>query len=118
MKPAWEVIFYEMPGGRCPVREFLCNLSADDRVRIDNKVSMLRTSGPSLRRPHAAKLEGDIWELRCKTKSGNYRLLYSFYSRHQAYVILHAILKKQGAVPRNAIEIAKKRMWDFLAEQG
>ena len=63
----WDIIFYEKPNGRCPVKEFLDDLSPKaDLPFINRKLELLAKNGPALRRPHIAYLRDDVWELRVK----------------------------------------------------
>jgi hypothetical protein len=76
----WEIIFYEKPNGRCPAKEFLDGLSPkNDLPYIVRLLNLLEEFGNKLERPHVAYLRDDIWELRVKTRSGQFRFFH-FYS--------------------------------------
>ena len=65
--------------------------------------------------PYIEKLTGsDVWELRIRHGSNYYRILY-FVSSGRRFVLLHAFLKKTAKTPKNEIEIAQNRMFDYRA---
>ena len=110
----WDIIFYEKPNGRCPVKEFLDDLSPKaDLPFINRKLELLAKNGPALRRPHIAYLRGDIWELRVKTRSGQFRFFH-FYFDGQTIVITHGYHKKTNKVADSEIDRAIEYRKDYL----
>ena len=94
----WEIEFFEKENGRCPVAEFLSELSPKkDLPYIDNAFSMLEEHGYQLRRPHCDYLRDDIYELRIKTLNGRFRFFYFFFDKNRI-VITHGISKKTRVV--------------------
>jgi len=63
--------------------------------------------GHELRRPEAAYLGQDVYELRVKSMNVNYRMLYFFHGRGTA-VLSHGFVKKTQAVPQGQIDRAKR----------
>jgi phage-related protein len=61
--------------------------------------------------PLTSQIEGELRELRVRFANTRFRILYQL-SEHLV-VLLHAIQKDTGAVPRTDIELAKRRMTDF-----
>ena len=102
----WEVELYVKPNGRCPAQEFLDGLSSrDEKPFVDRKIRLLAELGYQLKRPHAAFLRDDIWELRAETHHGQLRLLY-FYFESSVIVVTHGFRKKTAKVPEAEIEQA------------
>ena len=102
----WEVELYEKPNGRCPAQDFLDGLSSrDEKPFVDRKIGLLAELGYRLKRPHAAFLRDDIWELRVETHHGQLRLLY-FYVESSVIVVTHGFRKKTAKVPEAEIERA------------
>ena len=65
--------------------------------------------------PYIEKLTGsDVWELRIRHGSNYYRILY-FASSGRRFVLLHAFLKKTAKTPKNELEIAQNRIFDYRA---
>jgi len=68
-----------------------------------------------LGQPYIEKLTGsDVWELRIRHGSNYYRILY-FASSGRRFVLLHAFLKKTAKTPKNELEIAQNRIFDYRA---
>jgi phage-related protein len=111
MKASWRVGFYQDHRGQSPVLEFINNLPARDRARIDLAIRLLQEFGTELKMPHARPLREGIWELR----PGGVRLLYFAYINRQ-FVILHGFRKTTNQTPQREIETAIRRMNDILEE--
>nr|WP_271955277.1 type II toxin-antitoxin system RelE/ParE family toxin [Microcystis aeruginosa] len=65
-----------------------------------------------LRRPAADYLRNDIWELRAKQGTIQYRILY-FYHGQDIAIIGDALIKKTSAVPSQDIERIIQRKAQF-----
>lgn len=110
----WEIEFYERSNGRCPVKEFLDELSPKTQLPyVLRAIDLLAEYGYRLDRPHASYLRDDIYELRVSTRSGNIRVLYFFFLR-QKIVLTHGFLKKTGKVRNFEIERAVRYRKDFF----
>jgi phage-related protein len=113
----WEIIFYERHNGRCPVKEFLAELSLKaDLPFIENKLDLLAEYGRDLKRPHIAYLRDDIWELRVETRSGQFRFFH-FYFAGRTIVITHGYHKKSDKVAGSEIDKAIEYRKDYLVTQ-
>ncbi|HEV2246208.1 MAG TPA: type II toxin-antitoxin system RelE/ParE family toxin [Terriglobia bacterium] len=115
--PTTKLIFFREPDGTAPAVEWLTQLRKENgkafakcRVRLDRLALM----GHELRRPEADYLRDDIYELRTRLGTVNYRMLYFFHGR-QAVVVSHGFTK-EADVPRREIEQAIARRRAFLAE--
>jgi phage-related protein len=75
-------------------------------------IDMLRSHGVSLGRPWAAPLGKGLWELRIRTRR-QLRILY-FLTTTKTFVLLHAFVKKTREVPESEIQIATRRMRQYL----
>jgi phage-related protein len=111
IKASWRVGFYENHRGESPVLDFINQLPAQDRARIDLVVRLLKEFGTDLGMPHARPLRDRIWELR----PGGVRLLYFAYIEQQ-FVILHGFRKTTSRTPDREIETAIHRMKEFREE--
>jgi phage-related protein len=63
--------------------------------------------------PYARHLTGKLWELRVPSGGQAYRVLYFAYAEHR-FVLLHAFSKKTQKTPRREIDVALRRMTEFL----
>jgi phage-related protein len=116
MPALMRAVYYRAPDGREPVDEFINALSVPCQVLIDNQVNLLNrltTSSPPLVFPHSSQVADELRELRCHCGSDLYRI---FYQRSRnLFILLHAIRKNTGPLPRNEIAIAQQRWDDFSA---
>jgi phage-related protein len=104
----WEVEFFSLPRGRCPVDEFLSTLNKKtDMPYIVRYFSLLEKYGHKLRRPHVEYLRDKIYELRVRTMNGNIRLLYFFVEKNKI-IITNGFKKKRGPVSKRYINTAIK----------
>lgn len=88
-----------------------CDLDTQDA--IDHRFGSLLEKGSTSREPVSKQLDGKIFELRAKDK----RFLF-YFGGNRTIVFVHAITKKRGDVPREAINLAKKRMAEILLSGG
>ena len=114
--PAVNVVFYQKQPGNSPVVDWLrilneTNPKAYDKCRA--AIARLARLGHELRRPEADYLRDDIYELRIRLGSVNYRLLYFFHGRTVS-VVAHG-LTKESAVPAIDIKQAITRKAAFTA---
>ncbi|MHB8772428.1 MAG: type II toxin-antitoxin system RelE/ParE family toxin [Syntrophales bacterium] len=72
-----------------------------------------KSKGRISRRPYADSVTGKIRELRIHHSSNQYRVLYFFHVRDQI-VVVHAFFKKTQQVRRKDIDLAEKRMEDWM----
>ncbi len=108
----WSVDFYRAVSGRCPVEEYFDKLSNEEFGKVSYDLELLKTFGINLRAPHVRSLGKKLWELRT-TGGKQHRVIY-FAFLDRRLVLLHAFLKKTQKTPPKEIEIALKRMKDYL----
>ena len=75
-------------------------------------IDMLRTHNLNLGRPWVAPLGKGLWELRIRSRR-QIRILY-FAHTGKLFVMVHAFVKKTRAVPQPEIQIATRRMNQYL----
>ena len=111
-----EVVFYELPDGREPVKDFLDSLDKKLKAKMFREIDLLMENGSDLRMPHS-RSEGDgIFELRAKQGS-NSRVMYFFFIGKKA-VITNGFVKKSERTPASVIELAKKYRRDYIYRIG
>ena len=114
--PAINVVLYQEQPGVSPVVDWLRTLNATNPKAYDKcraAIARLALLGHELRRPEADYLRDDIYELRVRLGSVNYRLLYFFHGRTVS-VVAHG-LTKEAAVPATDIKQAITRKAAFSA---
>lgn len=112
-----EVIFYTSESGRMPVRENLESLPEPDQAKAAAHLSLLERYGYSLREPHVKHMQDKLNELRFKISAGHYRVFFFFQVGAKA-VLVHSIIKKTPATPKSDLDLALKRMRDWLRRNG
>jgi phage-related protein len=113
----WIVEFYRDSKGKEPVAEFLNSLPINTRAKIVRLIDLLSKKGVLLKEPYTKKVKGKIREIRVKDKEGAIRVLY-FSFTGKKLILLHGIIKKTNKTPKGDIEIAEKRMINFLQRCG
>lgn len=114
MNKQWIVEFYRDAAGREPVVEFLENLPERTQAKIIRSIELLSTYGVLLKEPYTKQVRGKIREIRVTDTIGAVRILYFGWTDGR-FILLHGIIKKTNKTPARAIDIAEKRMKDFLA---
>jgi len=67
--------------------------------------------------PYVKHLRGKLWELRVRAGRRAYRIIYFAYVGRR-FILLHGFLKKTQKMSRRELEMAERRMSDFLTEEG
>ena len=109
----YNLIFYTNAQSDSPIDDFLDSLDKKSRAKVAVYLSLLEEYGPHLRRPYADIVRRKIRELRIHQSSNQYRILYFFHLRDQI-VLVHAFSKKTQQLKEKDIELAEKRMEDWL----
>jgi phage-related protein len=109
----YRIIFYTSDRGDSPIDDFLDALDLKSRAKVAAHVSLLEECGPNLKRPHADVVRRKIRELRIRHGSNQYRILYFFQLREEI-VLLHGIQKKTRQLKERDIELAERRMHDWM----
>jgi len=112
--PRIEVILFKEDGDKVPLVAWLESVPKKPRAKCLAALARLEEFGHELRRPEADYLRDDIYELRVRFQSVNYRMLYFFHGRTVA-VVSHGCTKER-AVPKRDIDAAIKRKERFEAD--
>jgi phage-related protein len=99
--------FYETVGGRRPVRDWLINLSRDDRRIIGTDIQKVEFGWP-LGMPYCRPLSSGLWEVRSNLSGGRTARVVFCIVRGEL-VLLHAFMKKTRKTPQTEIDLAQKR---------
>ena len=109
-------VYYRDENGVEPVDDFIERLPSKRAAKIDDYVQEYLNGRPSAAPPPefpiSSQVEGELRELRVRFGDTRYRVLYQ--RSGNLIVLLHAIEKHTGAIPGAAVELAKKRMSDFV----
>lgn len=101
------VVFYRSESGAEPVREWLKDLSRDDKKSIGEDIKTAQIGWP-LGMPLIEKISANLWEVRTKLKNGIARILFTVDGNYM--VLLHGFIKKSRKIPKHEIETALARL--------
>jgi len=106
-----EVRFYRMPSGREPVREWLQELSREDRLGIGTDIETVEFGWP-VGLPVCRSLGGGLWKVRSRLRNRIARVLFCI--ERDVMWLLHGFIKKQQKTPAEDMRLAKRRMREVL----
>ena len=69
----------------------------------------------NLKQPYVKPLENKLYEIRTKDSKGIYRIIYFAHTGKQ-FIMLNGFTKKTQKTPMKEIELAKRRMKEFINE--
>ena len=99
--------FYLSATGRRPVREWLLELSKDDRRVIGKDIQKVEFGWP-IGMPYCRSLGHGLWEMRSDLPGGRIaRVIFSLIGGDM--VLLHGFMKKTQKTPQQEIELALSR---------
>src|SRR4030042_3110896 len=102
----YPVIFYRTENNNEPVREWLRELSQEERKIIGIEIRTVQIGWP-LGMPLVKKLDRDLWEIRCKLDNKIARVIFTMYK--DSIVLLHGFIKKSQKTPIKDLDLAKRR---------
>lgn len=101
---------YRTAAGKRPVKEFIMNLSDEDRAEVSIAMREVRLQGLSA----ARHLRGDIYEVRATGAQEEFRILFATEGKlRQVLLSLEAFSKKTRKTPPPKIELAEQRLADW-----
>ena len=112
----WEIEYFETAKGKRPVQEFIDSLDTRSKAKIARTLDLLEQFGIKLGMPYAKHVEGDLWELRTRVGSNQYRLIYFLFTGG-VFILLHGLMKKSGQIPQQDLRTARDRRTEFLTRR-
>ena len=108
-------IFYRSASGDEPVRDWLKSLEKLDRQAIGEDIAYVQYKWP-IGKPRVDHLQGPIWEVRSRIGNRIARVLFTV--EHAEIILLHGFIKKTRQTNPADIELATKRMKEWINGQG
>lgn len=102
--------FYESDAGKVPLRDWLMELSPEDRKAVGDDIRTAEFGWP-IGMPLCRSLKGrkGLWEIRSNLADG--RIARVFFCTHEgSMVLLHGFIKKSQKTPDKELDTAEKRM--------
>lgn len=112
----YKILFYDLPDGSEPVKEFLDSLDVKMRAKMLWTIQLLEVNGVELREPYSKALEDGIFELRAKVGSDISRVLYFFVVGHKV-ILTNGFIKKSTKTPSGEKEKAKRYRAEYLSRK-
>lgn len=100
------VSFFRSESGNEPVREWLRELTIEQKKKIGEDIKTVQFGWP-IGMPVVRKMESGLWEVRTKFDGGIARVLFTVVN--DTMVLLHGFVKKSQKTPKEELEIARKR---------
>ena len=100
-------VFYRTDAGNEPVREWLKQLTKEQRKVIGEDINVVQFGWP-LGMPLVRKLEADLWEVRSRLGTGIARVLFTVGGPRM--VLLHGFIKKSQRTPQDDLMTARTRL--------
>ncbi len=115
----WSLEYYISETGKCPVKEFIDSLSAESKAKYIFIADLLSEYGLNVREPYVKPVTGSrkLFEMRIKDKQNIHRIFY-FAFTGRMLVLLHGFTKKTQKTPVREINLAEKRMKDYISRKG
>ena len=105
-------IFYALPSGREPVREWLLEMDKRDRTIVGEAIKDVEFSWP-IGMPLCRSLGNGLWEVRSNLPHGRIsRVLFCVAS--DSMVLLHGFFKKTQKTPPADLKLAQQRMKEVI----
>jgi phage-related protein len=102
-----QVVFYRLENNKEPVRDWLKNLSQEEKKQIGTAIKTGQFSYP-IGMPLVRKMSPNLWEVRINLNNKIARVLFTI--ENQTMILLHGFIKKSQKTPTQELEIAQKRL--------
>ena len=104
--------FYQTSGGNEPVRDWLLELSLEDRRIVGRDIQKVEFGWP-IGLPSCRSLGEGLWEVRSDLTGGKIgRVIFCVTESRMA--LLHGFIKKTQKTPPQELKLARKRMKEIL----
>ena len=105
------MVFFQTEAGNEPVRSWLRELPKEDRKTIGEDILTAQFAWP-VGKPLVDSFGGGLWEIRSNLKGKIARTLFIIHNGE--IVLLHGFIKKDRKTPKPDLDLAKKRMKQYL----
>jgi phage-related protein len=110
------LVFWRSATGREPVREWLDELSREDRRTIGRDIAKVQYGWP-VGMPLCRPLGAGLWEVRASLPSKREARVFFGFHDH-LLIALHATIKKTQKTPAEDLALARQRFKELQSWQG
>lgn len=102
--------FFQSDTGRMPVRDWLLDLTSDDRKAVGDDIRAAEFGWP-IGMPLCRPISGrkGLWEIRSDLSDGRIARVF-FCAFEGEMILLHGMIKKTQKTPEKDLDVAEKRM--------
>jgi len=102
--------FFQSDTGRMPVRDWLLDLTSDDRKTVGDDIRAAEFGWP-IGMPLCRPISGrkGLWEIRSDLSCGRIARVF-FCAFEGEMILLHGMIKKTQKTPEKDLDVAEKRM--------
>jgi len=104
------VNFYRTDAGNEPVRDWLKELSRDDKRIIGEDIKTAQLGWP-LGMPLIRKMDKNLWEVRSSLPDGIARVFFTVDESQM--ILLHGFIKKSNKTPQNELNTTTTRLSNY-----
>ena len=102
-----KAVFYRTEAGGEPVREWVKNLSAEDRKRIGEDIKTVEFGWP-VGMPVCRSVGGGIYEVRSDLTQNRIARVLFYFDKNGRMVLLHGFIKKTRKTPDEDLDLAQR----------
>lgn len=106
-----EAVFYRTAFGNEPVREWLKDLSKEDKKIIGSDIQTVQFGWP-IGMPLVDSIGHSLWEVRSRL-TGNRIARIFFFMDDNVMVLVNGFIKKTKKAPNDEVDLAKKRKNEY-----
>jgi len=112
----WKIYYYTTTDGTSPIKDFIDELSPEDRARVRKGMKLLEEFGPQIGMPHVKPVRDKLWELRVRGRT-HHRIIW-FIMSGRNIVFLHTFTKKTDKIAQRHIDTALRRRKEIEKRYG
>ncbi len=107
------VVFFRTEAGNEPVREWLKELTIQERKIIGEDIKTVQFGWP-LGMPLIKKIEPGLWEVRSRLVNKISRVIFTVMEGR--IILLHGFIKKSQKLPEEDLRVSRQRLNDIKRE--
>ena len=109
-QPRIAVFFFKTDAGTEPVRDWLKELTREDRKSIGEDIKTIQFGWP-MGMPLVRKLEANLWEVRTQLDRRIARVIFTV--QEDKLIMLHGFIKKSQKSSSSDLNLARQRLKQF-----